>query len=309
MMSFEEFKSKALNEFKDFLPEPYCNYEIEVHPVNKLNRTLTGICVISESAKGGPCVYLETMFEVYQYNGSFDETMRHFVDCIEEGFQQIPTVPKFDLASVEDKVVFNVINANYNGELLAKAPHRLFGDLAVIYRVAVEVTDSKFASFVIDNSLAKHLGVDENALYELSQKNTPGLFPAKIMRFEDHFAEVMRKQGVPENVVKAQTKEMKAHSERKMFTVSVRAQLGGNALLYADVLGKVAKKLGSDCYIIPSSVEEIIVLPAELPVKHLASMLADVNDHELRPSDILSYSIYKYSLADGSVKIAESDVA
>ena len=39
---------------------------------------------------------------------------------------------------------------------------------------------------------------------------------------------------------------------------------GANALIYTDVIGKIVKKIGTDCYILPSSVHDLVVLSTDV---------------------------------------------
>lgn len=88
-----------------------------------------------------------------------------------------------------------------------------------------------------------------------------------------------------------------------MYVITNKEQTNGAAvLLDKEYLNEVHDQLG-DYYIIPSSVHEILVMPMNLLVspdfdidrQHLNSMIAEVNNQEVRYKDILSWQAYKYT--------------
>lgn len=53
----------------------------------------------------------------------------------------------------------------------------------------------------------------------------------------------------------------------------------------------VQKKLEGK-WIIPSSVHECIILPNTIPLETCETILKEVNDKQLQPEEVLSYSVY-----------------
>ena len=73
--------------------------------------------------------------------------------------------------------------------------------------------------------------------------------------------------------------------------------LGAAALFYPDVKEKAAELLGSDYYILPSSVHEVILVPdsAGINAKELCDMVKQANRTVVEEQDILSDNVYHYS--------------
>ena len=308
MLTYEEFKERAVKEFKDYLAEEHQNCEIELRSVNKMNRPLTGLTVVprtNNKQKICPCVYIEQMYEHYQSSDSFSATMSFYADHINEAFHHTPAVPEFTLDSLKDKIIYNVVNAESNRHILKSAPHRIIGDLAVIYRVVVHVDSSSFSSAVISDEVAVMLGVNEKTLFELASENTPKMFPSKIQKIDEMMADKMREHGVPEDVIEYHISQMQdIPEEDALYVISNKEPLGGNAILDKNALRKVSDIIGGDFYIIPSSTEEVIAVTTAIAKEKLSSLLGEVNDRELTPDQILSYSIYKFSVSDGTVTVA-----
>ena len=94
--------------------------------------------------------------------------------------------------------------------------------------------------------------------------------------------------------------------EQEMFVLTNRRKLyGSNILLYPNELKDVADRINNDLYILPSSVHELITVPASIgSCEDLKKTVRNVNDTVLVSDEILSYSVYRYSRKAGSIEIA-----
>ena len=73
--------------------------------------------------------------------------------------------------------------------------------------------------------------------------------------------------------------------------------LGACAMYYPDVKEKAGELIGSDYYILPSSVHEVILIPdtAGIDAKELCDMVRQANRTVVEEKDILSDNVYHYS--------------
>ena len=80
---------------------------------------------------------------------------------------------------------------------------------------------------------------------------------------------------------------------------------GACILLYDGVLKKFAEKIGSDFYILPSSVHEVIFVPAngDMDARYLIQMVKEVNATEVAPDEVLSDNVYIYHADKDFVEI------
>ena len=69
------------------------------------------------------------------------------------------------------------------------------------------------------------------------------------------------------------------------------------------MLKKVVKNIGTDCYILPSSVHDLVILSTETfsESSRLRTLVKDTNFEHVRLSDRLSDNIYRFSIVDGSL--------
>ena len=91
------------------------------------------------------------------------------------------------------------------------------------------------------------------------------------------------------------------------FFILTNKQKTKGAIMAANpaVMDKITDKFGK-LYIIPSSTEEVIIVPqtAVDDVRDLVKMVKSVNENEVRPEDQLSDNVYEYDIDSHSLKIA-----
>ena len=82
-----------------------------------------------------------------------------------------------------------------------------------------------------------------------------------------------------------------------LVVTNKQKQNGASAIFYPTILEKMAKKLGGDLVILPSSIHETIVFKApkaKTEIQGLVSMVREVNNSVVYDEEILSESVYLY---------------
>ena len=70
---------------------------------------------------------------------------------------------------------------------------------------------------------------------------------------------------------------------------------GASNLIYGDLLEEVTEKLEDDVYIIPSSLHEILAVPASMvDPNEIGQMVRDINQSTVREEDRLSNQVFFY---------------
>ena len=77
-------------------------------------------------------------------------------------------------------------------------------------------------------------------------------------------------------------------------------------ILDDDFMNQVYERVGKDCYLIFSSLHEIILVPVENmdDVAYMQNMVYEINRTQVSYEDRLSDHVYKYTKEDGLVKVA-----
>ena len=91
-----------------------------------------------------------------------------------------------------------------------------------------------------------------------------------------------------------------------MYVLSNKSKLNGSGcLFYHNLLHNLCEKLECDLYILPSSIHEVILIPAydHDSYDELTSMVKEVNSTQLSKEEILSDHVYFYSRETGQISM------
>lgn len=95
--------------------------------------------------------------------------------------------------------------------------------------------------------------------------------------------------------------------ESPLYVMSNTQRLyGATGIVRVDVINKFAAKVKDDLYILPSSVHELILLPAKkaCSVAELRELVKSVNENEVDREEWLSDNVYFFSRERGCLEIA-----
>lgn len=271
-MNYECFKESILKNLIQYLPEKYENWTLEVRDIPKVNGYLEGVNIIPQSGSGGsPTIYLNELYDYYQKCGSIEKVCQKAASVFVMGMDCIANMePETSLNLPKDKIIFCLVHAAENERLLKEVPHRIMLDLAVIYRVLLRADDGGFNSTIINNEIAEELGVTEDELFALAEKNTPMILREEIHCCEGAFAIL--------------TNEFHL--------------LGAACLLYPGLLKKLATELDGDLYVLPSSIHEVFLVPViGQDVERMNRTVVEANNTIVKMDEILSHHVYYYDRA------------
>ena len=299
MMEYEIFKGVVGEKFKEFLPEKYQSAKVEIRTVEKVNHTLDGLSIrVNEPGMNiSPTIYVNHMYEDYVSTDNLNATLERAAEGFMKAMEQKESINVSELTNADcaqDKIVYQLINTEQNREMLANMPHREFKDLSVIYRMAVKINGEGIASTPIHNGFAETLGFSEDQLFKLAAENTKRLLPPVIKSMNDVMKDIFAKDGMPMDMVELMIGEMPP--EQQMYVISNNKGINGAvSMLYEDGLHELAEKLGSDLYIMPSSVHEVIAVSTDMGnPNELAAMVAEINMDQVALDERLSNQVYHY---------------
>ena len=296
MMNYEIFKEVVAEKFMDYMPEQYQGMRLRVEPVNKVNKVLDGITLVGSGAgrSVSPTLYINHMYEHYLETENLQEVLQSAARRMDMAFKEMPEVGDVNLEGAKDNIVFQVINTLQNEDMLRDMPHREFQDLSIIYRWVVKVDENGIQSSAIRNNLAEQLGMNEEQLFKCAVENTRRIFPPTVKSMNDVIREMFISDGMPAEVADMMIGEMP--EDKMMWVISNdRGINGAGSMLYEDNLHKLAMKLETDLYILPSSVHECIAVSTNVGDPYeLAEMVSEINMGQVALEDILSNQVYHY---------------
>lgn len=309
MLNFKKFVEEVAGQVREQQPSPDC--QVSVGEIIKNNHTPKCTLQIKQEGCGiAPNFYLEGYYEDYQDGRRVDE----IGSMIWERYGQI--IQDYDTPSdvhksrdwIEKHVVYRIINRSANEEMLRETPHIVLEDLAVVFYLLVEQKQQQIASIRISYSFLEHIGLKEEELPDLADKNSRRLFPiyfAPITETICHF------DGQDENayVFRAKTGDDGCELQREFLESVIKEEdispffvltnasgiNGATVMLYSHVLKQIAEIMESNLYIIPSSIHEVLVIPrGKLTKKEMNAMIKTVNDNMIQKDEILSDHVYTY---------------
>ena len=286
---------------KELVKEVKCvvgkNYNVEEKIVTKNNDTKLYAVIISEEGKGvSPVIYVDEYLNKISDGVMTLSVAAKEILTIYESAKPSTCPSGQDFLNKEfvlSYVEYQLINLALNKDLLEATPHKELLDLAVVYRVFVNGFGEETGSFLMNNRMLESLKISEIEIDKEAKVNT---LKAGFMKTSMY--EMVKGMPCPRDVEES--------PEQEMFVLTNRKKLyGANILLYPNELKDVADRINDDLYILPSSVHELITVPASFgSCEDLKKTVRNVNDTQLAPDEILSYSVYKYSRSTRTVELA-----
>lgn len=313
MLDYKEFQQFVENHLGECLALELKDAKVEIHEVQKNNGlVLTGVTVLPVGQNIAPTIYLEEYYERYKngralYDILGDISTVAYTHMKPQGFESVGMdFRNFDY--VKDKVVMVAVNRERNEELLRDVPHHYKEDLALIYKVLVSKEPTEMATITIRNEHMDLWGVSESDLYELAMNNTKELLPVKVQTMKELLFEQIIKDGLDPEVMEAAFSM--ADTREEMYVISNTARINGAAaVMYEGVLSDIAEELGTDLYILPSSVHECIAVSVEVAdVDELTEMVASVNEEMVSNEEILSDNVYYFNAKEKTLTLANTSV-
>lgn len=298
-MDMEQFAKKI----KEML-EQQGQYEVELKQVLKNNGVIRcGLMLRSGEDNLAPKIYIEPFFEAYKDGVDMEEIVEKILEVYESAPSQGVDMSFFqNFATVRDRLCMKLVNREANVELLSAVPHRGFLNMAVIYYVDYYNPRIGAGTIQVYNTHMEMWDVTEEDLWEVACINTPIQKPGRIESMRDILAETFARQENGDSECRSCT--VKSPMPMLVITNSDRVN-GAAVVLYRGMLKQAAEKVGSDLFILPSSLHEVIAVPVmdEKEATGLREIVMEVNK-QLRAEEILSDQIYVYKRAQDMLEIA-----
>ena len=292
MMNFDEFKKEVEAVVKDYLPDEYKDAKVSIANVSKIGMTYDSLTVRPEGQVASPAANLNAFFEDYEDGKPFDEVMDDIADVLQtqapEHMKNMSWLLDYDQA--KDHLFIRVSNAEKNEELISKAPHKMVDDLVITCHIAVDQGPNGMASTVVNNDLMEHYGISEETLFKDAMEKAPEVMPVKIDSMYNVISGMM-----PEVMADDMLPDAPAPGMTDMMIVTNQAMVNGaSALFYPGVMDDISEKMGGNFVMLPSSTNEVIIVPDRGDYQMLEHMVKDINSGCVDPKEQLSDHVYHY---------------
>ena len=286
-MTYPDFKNTVLSEVTDRYADLA---EVSLTQVKKNNGIERCGLVIHEDSYGlSPTIYLEDFYEQLCGGLSYDEVLARILDTYEQYKRPIGTIADdfSNFSWVKEHLVFRLLSQKDNEEMLKDLPFVPFLDLALCFAVRVRVKSGVYGSALVHKCHADAWNTDVDGLFSYTKMSSPALLPAVCRRLDDVISEAYGDMCLP----------MPGMDDFPVYILTNKEKsYGASVICYQGVVKSLAEKLGSDLYLIPSSIHEFIAVPADmsLDIKGLDSTIHYVNENSIMPPEILSDHTYIY---------------
>lgn len=271
------------------------NVQVECRKVLKVNDVKkTGLVILEEGRENVlPMLYLEEFYEEYLHGRSIGQIEEKILDVYRTNCPECPPdmSPFADWGWASERIVFRIVSLELNREYIKNVPHVPYLDLAVVFYCRLDETELGEASIPVFNSHLRMWGITVEELHATAVENTPKMLPPEIQSMGEILKDFMGA-------------ELTGELNPPMYVLSNRRKSFGSAcILYQGVLAGFADRMGTDLFILPSSLHEVLLIPAEkgADARMLDQMVQDVNAGELQQEEILSDHVYRYSRETGKI--------
>lgn len=307
--TYEDFLSEFVREMESKLAD----YGMEVSIVNKMrNNGILEKCIKVDIPGCNMSPSIGTL-SIYEHYREFDD-MEKIVSAlsnkiIEDKNRQIDTMSVLSKENILNSTYLMVVNAKSNQKLLSETPHYYIAEdeLAVIPRLNINIAD-KSGFIIIKNNLLPKLQMTGEEILQVAKINT-----SEQNLFEINSLLSVTMQAMTDNGedIADDFSEFFTESTPKAFVVTNKdKKLGACCLAYPEVIGTAIEKMGFDCYILPSSIHEVILIEKKgnfNEIEELRDMVNQVNRQSVPAAEILSDKVFQYNAKTKKIEIARTE--
>lgn len=307
MMNYDEFKDFVVNELSCILKGMGKVCTTQFTDVKKTNAVYEGLVYRDEnvSVNVSPTINVTKLYEDYQQGASESKIVDSLKYFVEHGNVEGDEIKKLgDWEAVKSNVFLAILNKERNLEMLEDTVYYDFLDFVVICKILVNMKESANGksingSVLVKDSLLSLYGIAKEELFKTAYGNTKNILQFEI---RDMFDIIKQTKGGDMDI------DMSLMGEDIMKVIFTKDMIyGSSAMLYNDIFDEIAKSYHSNLVILPSSLHELIVIPAveNNDYEFINGMIHEVNEEQLAPEDFLSDHAYYYSVEKGQVLIPE----
>ena len=277
----------------------YPGRKVDIRRVTKNNGVIyTGVSVTGSDDCIYPTMYLEPFYEELDGEVS-DEAVDRMCRVYES--RRLGEAPALDFLrnyeEIRDGLRCKLINYEANAGMLENVPCRRFMDLAIVPYYSFRESGITFltsgeATFIIRNTHLEMWGVDAERVLDDAVGNTMEYEKPSIRGIMEVLKELN-----PAYAAAA----FNDSDSYPMYIMTTERGNGAVSMLYEEELKDFCESIGSDIYIIPSSIHEVILVPVNdvMPLSMINEMIREVNHTEIEAVEILSDHAYYFASGGG----------
>jgi len=317
-MTYDEFLNYIRESVEKIVIGEEGNKKVTIHKVLKNNDIVLDALIVTDKITNiSPTIYLNSYFDEYVEGRYLGDIVNEIYGLYEDHKDKIVfDIDLFsDFTNIKGRIAFKLINSKTNEKLLCEVPFIPFLDLAIVFYCIIDSDLIGSAITLVHNEHLEMWAISLNELYEVAKINTPRILPGEIKSMDSIIKNMLIHELEKDETISNHVKETGDESyyetiatekfdemnglkkDIKMYVLSNKARINGAAcILYENILDKFARKMKRDIYILPSSIHEVILVPANKGVikSELSCMVREVNIEAVDEGEVLSDHVYLY---------------
>ena len=292
----DDFYKAVEKEILKFMPENFKDHKVMIDEVSKTGDIkLHGMSLINGGSGAAPILYLDPYFEMYEQGMPLENVLKNIANTYCEIVKRTPVVnmPDMSFDSIKDDLRVRLVYNRANYDYLEQHVHKDVG-CGYCLIVYADLSDKLFDGAIVNmrKDMLDKFDFDEKALIDAAVKGSVKHCPAKLTYITDELFST----GEGENT-KNLFESDKIDLSRGILVLSTEDRFAGaTSMFYPGVLEKAGKLLGWDYFILPSSVHEVLLVPADgrYTAKELAMMVKSVNSAEVSKEEQIGNRVLFY---------------
>ncbi len=307
MQSYEQFKEELIKAMRQMVQSGSEITEIKYGNTTKTNNNNTEtIFAVFNNGNVSPVIYVEELYSEFAEDYlTVNEIAERELHKIEEGHRLFS---EFDVSNFKnnpelDNIYLQVINREMNTGIASTCAHIDIEDLMAVPRYRIHFNEDHSGSILINRDIQHEVfSMTDDELLSIAKKNTLSQ-EYEIKNIGSILLGFLNKPN-SEQIFNDETPDIP-----NMYVITNKEQMhGASAILSLNTMSSLQKLFGESCFLIPSSVHELIALPESMvdDPKNLQDICISINKSCLNERDILGNNIYHYNGEKNKLEICNS---
>ena len=298
-MKYETFVDKVREAVQNCMGEEMVIEKKEVIKNNSVS--VAGLMIADRKDNYSSFLDLQFQYLLYLQDEDMDSCVQQIIAEYEKKKEErgkmqevMARVREWD--NVREQVYPILISYEDNKEWLAEAVHQRFLDLAICFAVRVPEVHGNIK---VKRNLFNLWGITETVLETQAMENLmqDGYTISSVLDILEEMGDASCKERVEEDL---------GNEIPLRILSNANCCLGAAGILHRELLAEYAAKIDKNLFLLPSSLHEIMILPADKGTvgNELKAMVQEINQDCVNPEEKLSDHVYYFDREDNSIRIA-----
>lgn len=292
-------------EFMELLPgaiRPYLCDELLFFDAVICNEENEKECLYYVGENFNMHICIREVYQAYQEEGTMREVAQAVAMHLNKGYEKASSI-SVDAKILRENTIMQLMHHDAEADLNSDLVTRPFMDCSVFYRCVFNEDEDEVCSFKVDNAALDFFHCTEEELFQWAMNNMRKKYPPVMMTVEEAVAQGL----MPQAYIPLQ-RTSRVNKPFYVITNPVHNQ-GAAYILSTEVLLRLTNEYQSNFYIMPTSVNEVVVVPEGAHKAELLYMFLHIMNHTFPMQSVwLSDYIYCYDIQNGRFEISVRDV-